>query len=221
MRLQNPEATIECLKDYLTERRSERIEAVIQERTNTVVTVIEGLSNTGNVNAVMRSAEALGFHQFHIIENNAHFKHSERTSSGAEKWLHLHSWPTPEACIRHLHERNYNVVVTHLDDTSIPIEEIDFTKPTALVFGNEQHGVTEGMLCEADQRCIIPMGGFVQSFNISVAAAIGLYHAYKDRLTRQGFHGDLSEPELIALRAEYYYKSIKQAERLLRAKEEN
>ena len=211
----HPDRIIECLQGYISEQRLQRIDTVIQQRTNTVVTVIEGLVNSGNVNAVMRSAEGLGFQQFHIIENNAHFKHSERTSQGADKWLSVHRWATPKDCVDMLHRNEYNVVVTHLDDTAVPIDRIDFTKPTALVFGNEKNGASADMLARADQRCIIPMAGFVQSFNISVAAAVGLYHAYRDRLTRQGYHGDLSDEEKKELRASYYYRSVKHAERLL------
>ena len=212
-----PDYIIEHLQQYVSENRIARIEDVIRERTNTVVPVIEGLSNTGNISAVMRSAEALGFHQFHIIENNTHFKHSERTSKGAEKWLIVHKWNTPRECVSYLHEQQYNVVVTHLDDTAVPIHDIDFSKPTALVFGNEKDGATPDMLRLADQRCIIPMHGFVESFNISVAAALGLYHAYQDRLKRLGVHGDLNENEKTWLRAEYYRRTVRQAERILQA----
>ena len=75
-----------------------------------VLPVIEGLANTGNVSAVMRSAEAMGFHQFHIIENNSHFKHSERTSKGAEKWLMINRWATPESCADYLHDHQYSLL---------------------------------------------------------------------------------------------------------------
>ncbi|MBX2820656.1 MAG: RNA methyltransferase [Rhodothermaceae bacterium] len=214
----SPEFIVEHLEQYVSEQRRARIEAVINQRTNTVVPVIEGLANSGNISAVMRSAEAMGLHQFHIIENNDHFKHSERTSKGAEKWLTVQKWATPNECVSYLHSKQYKVVVTHLDDTAVPIQDIDFTKPTAFVFGNEKSGASQEMLDLADQRCIIPMNGFVESFNISVAAAIGFYHAYVDRIQRQGKHGDLSDKEKLELRALYYQRSVNQAERILNAK---
>ena len=214
----SPNFIVEQLEPYVSDQRRARIETVIDQRTNTVVPVIEGLVNSGNVSAVMRSAEAMGFHQFHIIENNDHFKHSERTSKGAEKWLLVEKWKTPAECATYFHDHKYNIVVTHLDDSAVPITEIDFTKPTALVFGNEKSGASEHMLSLADQRCIIPMNGFVESFNISVAAAIGFYHAFLDRVQRQGYHGDLSDEEKLKLKAIYYRRSVNQAERILRAK---
>ncbi len=212
-----PDLIIDRLRPYLTAQRIERIQEVVSRRSRNVVTVIEGLINLGNVSAVMRSAEALGFYDFHIVEgDNTRFKNSARTSQGAEKWLNVSRWPTPVACASALKARGYILVATHLDETSVPIDTIDFTQPTALVFGNEQGGVSSEMLALADHRCIIPMAGFVESFNISVAAAVGLYHAYHDRMTRQGFCGDLTEAEQTALTAEYYRRSVKHADEILR-----
>lgn len=213
----SPDIIIERLLPYLTEQRIERIQSVVAKRSRNVVTVIEGLINLGNVSAVMRSAEALGFFDFHIVEGeHTRFKNSARTSQGAEKWLNVSRWPTATACVSNLKARGFTLVATHLDDTSVPIDTIDFTRPTALIFGNEQDGVSSEMLALADHRCIIPMAGFVESFNISVAAAVGLYHAYHDRMTRQGFHGDLTESEKTALTAEYYRRSVKHADEILR-----
>ena len=207
---------IAILEPYLTEARRARIEDVLDGRTYAVATVVEGLVNTGNVSAVMRSAEALGFQAFHVITGQERYKTSKRTSQGAEKWLDVRAWPTPAACVEHLKASGYVVVATYLDETAVPISEIDFTRKTALVFGNEQSGISDAMAALADRRCIIPMPGFTQSFNISVAAAVALYHARQDRLTRQGFHGDLSEAARTSLRARFYWKSVRHAEDLLR-----
>ena len=211
----DPRAVIDGLRPYLTEERMQRLEAVVRERTETVCTVVEGLVNRGNVSAVMRSAEALGFHRFHVIEGGEKFKNSPRTSQGAEKWLDVRTWPSPAACAAHLKAAGYTIAVTHLDATAVPIDALDFTRRTALVFGNEAGGISPDMLALADVRCIIPMVGFVQSFNISVAAAVALYHAYRDRLRRQGRHGDLPDDERLRLLADYCARSVKHAERIL------
>ena len=208
---------IATLEPYLTEARRARIEDVLDGRTYTVATVVEGLINTGNVSAVMRSAEALGFQPFHVITGSEQrYKTSQRTSQGAEKWLDVFQWETPAACVEHLKNNGYTVVATHLDATSVPIGEIDFTQKTALVFGNERDGISEEMAALADRRCLIPMPGFTQSFNISVAAAVALYHARQDRLSRQGFHGDLTLPARTDVRARFYRRGIRHAEDLLR-----
>jgi tRNA (guanosine-2'-O-)-methyltransferase len=210
----HPEQIVEALRPYLTDARAERIEGVLKGRTYTVVPVVDGIVNTGNVSAVMRSAEGLGFQGFHAIEAAVGHKRSERTARGADKWLDVQRWTSPADCAAYLRNHGYRIVVTHLE-AAIPIEQIDFTRKTAVVFGNEQQGVSEEMLRLADQRCVVPMVGFVESFNISVAAAIVLYHAYRDRLTRQGYHGDLTEAEREGLRALYYLRSISSSEKIL------
>jgi tRNA (guanosine-2'-O-)-methyltransferase len=210
-----PGAIIDRLGPYLSDRRKARIEQVVAGRTDTVATVVEGLTNLGNISAVMRSAEALGFHRFHIVEAAGRFKTSARTTQGADKWLDITRWEDADACVAGLRAAGYTIVVTHLSDDAVPIDTIDFTRKTALVLGNEQHGVSERMRALADTCCIIPMAGFTQSFNISVAAAVSLYHAYQDRLRRQGFHGDLSPEAVDALRARYYRLSVKHADAIL------
>jgi tRNA (guanosine-2'-O-)-methyltransferase len=209
------EAIIDRLGPYLSDRRKARIEQVVAGRTDTVATVVEGLTNLGNISAVMRSAEALGFHRFHIVEAVGRFKKSARTTQGADKWLDITRWENADACVAGLRLAGYTIVVTHLSEDAIPIDAIDFTRKTALVLGNEQHGVSERMRALADTSCIIPMVGFTQSFNISVAAAVSLYHAYLDRLRRQGFHGDLAPDAVDALRARYYQLSVKHANAIL------
>lgn len=215
-----PAAVVAALAPYLTEARRARIEAVLAERTYTVAPVVEGLINTGNVSAVMRTAEALGFQAFHVVTHEAHddgapYKTSPRTTQGADKWLDVWGWPTPQACVAHLKAQGYEVVVTHLDARAVPLSEIDFTRKTALVFGNERDGVSEAMLALADRTCVVPVAGFTQSFNISVAAAVCLYHARRDRLARQGFHGDLTEAQRAALRAAFFVKSVRRARQIL------
>ncbi|ARA95102.1 hypothetical protein AWN76_010680 [Rhodothermaceae bacterium RA] len=211
----DPAFVIDTLAPHMTPERLARIDAVLAGRTYTVATVVEGLVNTGNVRAVMRTAEGLGFQDFHVITGGEAFKGSERVSQGAEKWLDVHVWDSPAACARHLKERGFAIVATHLDEAAVPIDAVDFTQPTALVLGNERDGVSEAMLALADRRVVIPMTGFVQSFNISVAAALGLYHAYRDRLARQGYHGDLTEEQRLRLRAAYCLRSVRRAPEIL------
>lgn len=206
---------VRLLGDHMTERRKARIQRVIEERTETVVPVVEGLYDMGNVSAVLRSAEALGYNTVHVIETSDRFKNSSRTSSGAEKWLDIHRWPTPEACYARLKEDGYQIAVTHLE-ASVPLSEIDFTRPTAVVFGNEAEGVSEETLRQADYRCRIPMVGFVQSYNVSVAAALTLFHAYRERVRELGQQGDLSQNEKLELTARYYLRSVTKAGRILR-----
>ncbi|MFW5973568.1 MAG: TrmH family RNA methyltransferase, partial [Bacteroidota bacterium] len=210
-----PEHVIETLDPFVSEERRRRVDSVLAGRTRTVVPVVEGIVNMGNVSAVMRTSEALGYQDLHLITGATRFKNSPRTSIGAEKWIDVYHWASPADCAQTLRSQGYRIVATHLDETARDILELDFTRKTARVLGNERDGVSEQMLDLSDERCILPMTGFAQSYNISVAAAIALYRGYEDRLRRQGHHGDLSAEEVVALRALFYFRSVRGAEAIL------
>lgn len=212
----SPERVIELLTPFMSDNRLQGIRNVVAGRTRTVVPVIEGIVNTGNVSAVMRSTEAMGYQDLHVIATDGCYKHSERTAKGAQRWLDVHQWEDSVPCVEHLQDRGYRVAAMYLDDKAVPIESIDFTTPTALVFGNERDGVSDKLRAAADLSCIIPMSGFTESFNISVAAAIGLYHARRHRIERQGHHADLSKAEQTRLVARLCMRSVTKAESVLK-----
>lgn len=209
------EQVLELAAPYLTESRRARIDAVVENRTYSVVPVMENIYDRGNISAVMRSSEALGFQAAHVIELSERFKEANRVTKGADKWLDVVRWKSTAACVNDFKKRGYKIYATHLE-AAVPIGEVDWSQPSAIVFGNEKDGVSKQMLEMADQRVIIPMMGFVQSFNISVAAAISLYHIYQDRVRRLGRHGDLTEDEKSVLRALYCLRAAKNPERLLK-----
>jgi len=214
-----PERIVAMLQPHMTDRRLRRIREVVAERTRSVVPVVEGLVNTGNVSAVMRSAEAMGYQDFHVVEGeNERYKHSQRAAGGAEQWLDLWRWDGPAQGAAHLREHGYKLVAMHLHADTVPIRELDFTEPTALVFGNEEDGVSDAMMDEVDAACVVPLPGFTESFNVSVAAAVALYHAQQDRLNRQGRHADLSDEEQTRLVARFCLRSVTEPEQIIERK---
>jgi len=214
-----PERVVDLLQPHMTERRLRRIREVVAERTRTVVPVVEGLVNTGNVSAVMRSAEALGYQDVHVVKgDNERYKHSERTAGGAQRWLDVWRWEGAAQGAAHLREAGYRLVATHLHADTVPIRELDFTEPTALIFGNEEAGVSDAMMDEVDAACEVPLPGFTESFNVSVAAAVALYHAQQDRLDRQGRHADLPDDEQRRLVARFCLRSVTAPEKIIRRK---
>lgn len=214
-----PERIVGLLRPHMRDRRLQRLRDVVAERTRTVVPVVEGLVNTGNVSAVMRSAEALGHQDMHVVKgDNERYKHSQRTAQGAQHWLDVWHWDTPRDCAAHLHDAGYRLVAMHLHANTVPIRELDFTNPTALVFGNEEAGVSDAMMETVDAACVVPLPGFTESFNVSVAAAVALYHAQQDRLDRQGHHADLGDEEQRRLLARFCLRSVNNAERIIRRK---
>ncbi|MNK07480.1 tRNA (guanosine(18)-2'-O)-methyltransferase [compost metagenome] len=206
---------LEKIGPMLTPERKEKIERVAALRNFDTAVVLEGIYDRGNISAVMRSAEGLGFGNFHVIETQEKFKESARVTQGADKWVEVKKWKKTSDCVKSLKDQGYKICVTHLDATSKPLHEIDFSGKTALVLGNEKDGVTPEMVEAADHRVIIPMSGFVQSFNISVAGALSLYHISQDRLKKHGTNASLTAEEQGILKALYYLRTQDSAHQYL------
>ncbi len=209
---------LESLTPHITAPRRAKIDAVVPHRTFDIVTVCDNLYDAGNIAAVMRSAESMGVQELHVISRQKKLKFSSRITAGSDKWLDLHLWrDDPMGCVENLKARGYRIVATHLDDTAVPISDLDFTIPTAMVLGNEHAGVSADLLEAADVRAIIPMRGFAEGFNISVAAALSLYHITQDRQRRMGKSSELDEEQQEILRAVLYQRAHGGSERLLTA----
>eukprot|EP00877_Chromochloris_zofingiensis_P012873 jgi/Chrzof1/783/Cz01g28200.t1 len=158
---------------------------------------------------VVPVVEALGFGAVHCVMGSAdRYKKSQRTAAGADKWLDVRLWDTTTECLSSLKQAGYQIVVTHLSSNSVPIQEIDWTRPTAFLLGNEREGVSPEAVALADHTAVIPMCGFVESFNISVAAALTMYEAQQQRMRKLGRHGDLNDQQQHILLAEYLLRSV-------------
>lgn len=192
---------IRALEPLLTERRRARIEAVLAQRTRSVIPVLDGLYDPHNVAAVLRSADAFGAQEVHIIEGAEPLLASQRVTQGADRWLDVVRHRDPRACVRGLKARGYAVYAAMMDGRIEPDALADMPQ-VALVFGSEHSGVSDAVLELCDGRYTIPMRGFSQSLNVSVAAALTLYAAMRGRA------GDLSEADRRELRARFMWLSI-------------
>jgi len=209
---------IEILKEFVTPHRWERIEKVVSDRTLRIAPVLENIYDNGNISAVMRSAESYGFVNFHIIERqDGQFKNSQRVSQGTEKWLKIKKSKNTTSCLSDLKSQGFKIYATHLDAT-IKMEDIDFSQPSAVIFGNERDGVSPEALDLCDEKFIIPMYGFAQSFNISVAAALCFYHIHLSRTIKLAKSGDLSDLQKKSLLLDYLMKSLDEPEKILKQK---
>jgi tRNA (guanosine-2'-O-)-methyltransferase len=201
----------------LTEERQRKITQVVDGRCFNISVVLESIYDRGNTSAVMRSAEGLGFSNFHVIETFEKFKEANRVTQGADKWLEVKKWKSTKECVQELKKNKVRICVTSLE-ASKPLQEIDFSTPLALVLGNEKDGVSKEMLEAADERVILPMPGFVQSFNISIAGALCLYHIWYDRKQKLGSNADLTAEQKEILRAYYAMRTMDSAESILKNK---
>jgi tRNA (guanosine-2'-O-)-methyltransferase len=203
---------------FLGSERRRRVDDVVANRTRTLTVVMEAFCDPQNVNAVLRTCEAFGVQELHAIEGPMKpFDRNKKISQNADKWLDVRRWSSTRECLGHLRSEGFAIYATHLDDRSRPLGELPFAGKVALVFGNEHRGVSDEALALADATYALPMRGFVQSFNVSVAAAISLAKAVERREAERGRHGDLDEADAAALRERFYVLAVKQRARIAKA----
>ncbi len=199
---------LRVLGPLVTPERWARMEAVVARRTRSLIPVLEDLADPHNGAAVMRSADAFGCHEVHVIEGRHRFAVSHRVTRGTHRWLDLVKHQSGTACMDVLHARGYEVFVAAMDGTVGPDELM--TRPkVAVVFGNEHQGASAEVRSRVDGVYRIPMEGFVESLNVSVASAITLYVASRHR------HGDLDQADRNEVLARFLLATVRDAERIL------
>lgn len=177
-----------------------RLQQAVANRCQSVQLVLDGLDNPGNINACLRTAEGLGLLVVHIVAAPAGSRIASRTDAGASKWLQLKVWPDPADCLAALRRDDCRLIGLSPAPDSRPIEEVDFTDGrTAVILGNEQRGLSP-QLAAAAELVRLPLVGLVQSYNVSVAAALALQTAFRQRWPE---HADLDRPQQRQLLADY------------------
>ena len=208
----DPATVVSILEPYVTERRQDEIERVLDGRTLDVAVVVDGMVDLGNVSAIMRSAEAFGVQTVHAVDTSDSFKRSRRTTRGADKWLDRYVWEDSQSCFDALRSGGHRILLADASPTAKPIFEVDLTGKVALVFGNERDGVAETTRDLVDGSIGIAMEGFVESLNVSVAASIVLHEAHRQRVERYSSNGNLSSSDRDRIRAVWYLKSVRESE---------
>ncbi len=167
----------------MTPERRQRLTTVLEKRQPDLTIVLENVFDPHNISAVMRTCDAVGIQEVYILNNKIppHKKWGVRSSSSAAKWLTTHQFTDPLECFNALRKKYKKILTTHLSSDAITLYEIKMTEPIALVFGNEQKGVSEEIRALADGNFIIPQVGIIRSLNISVACAVTLYEAHRQK----------------------------------------
>src|ERR1041385_1417507 len=167
----------------MTPERRERLLSVLNKRQNDLTVVLENVFDPHNISAVMRTCDAVGIQDVYVLNTKIprHKKWGAKSSSSAAKWLSIHQFTDAQECFAAL-RRNYKLILTtHLSSDAVSLHSIDFTQPIALVFGNEHSGVSDEIRALADGNFIIPQTGIIKSLNISVACAVTLYEAQRQK----------------------------------------
>jgi len=167
----------------MTPERDGRIKNVLNKRQPDLTVVLENVFDPHNISAVMRSCDAVGVEEIYVLTTKIppHKKWGAKSSSSAAKWLTIHQFDNTEKCFLSLRKRYSTILTTYLSHDALGLHELDLTKSTALVFGNEHSGVSEEILTFADGNFCIPQVGMIRSLNISVACAVSLYEAFRQK----------------------------------------
>jgi tRNA (guanosine-2'-O-)-methyltransferase len=178
-----------------TEARTEKIRRVLSKRQLDLTVVLENVHDPHNVSAVIRSCDAVGIYEvFLIYHSGQKFPDlSKKSSASAIKWVKLNFFDNVGECFLALRQRGFKIFTTSLKADSISLYELNLAEPVALVFGNEHSGVSEEAISLADGNFLIPQVGMVESLNISVACAVSLYEAFRQRLVA----GKYDIPQLV------------------------
>ena len=195
----------------MTPERQNRLLYVLNKRQGDITVVLENVFDPHNISAVMRTCDAVGVQEIYVLNSKIppHKKWGAKSSSSAAKWLTIHQYDNTDDCISSLRKRYSTILTTHLSSDAVSLHSIDFTKSIALVFGNEHSGVSNEIRALADGNFIIPQVGIIQSLNISVACAVTLYEAYRQKNNA----GQYNQPSLDAVRYNELYKQWEENKR--------
>lgn len=180
----------------MTPERSDKLLKVLKQRQSDLAVVMENVQDPHNISAVMRTCDAVGIQDIYILNTKIprHEKFGTKSSSSALKWLTIHEFDSIEECFEALRVKFSKILTTHLSSDAVCLYEIDFTQSIALVFGNEHDGVSEEARKLADGNFIIPQMGIIRSLNISVACAVSIYEAMRQK-TNAGHYQSISLSE--------------------------
>ncbi len=169
--------------DFLSDDRSEKIYACVSRRQPSLSIVLENVHDPHNVSAVLRSCDAVGVMDVHLVYHSGQSfpELGEKSSASARKWVLTHKHSSIDECYDCLRKEGKKILTTGMSNEARSLYAIDFTEPIAIVFGNEHAGVSEEAILKADGNMLIPQVGMIQSLNISVACAVTLYEAFRQR----------------------------------------
>jgi len=186
------------VQSFKTEKRTNKIISVINARQKSLHVVLENIHDPHNVSAIFRTCDSVGVGKVSLVYNKEEFPRiGKKSSASAYKWVEKEKYKSVRDCYSSLKENGFRIFVSSISPISKNIYDVDLTGKTAIVFGNEHRGVSKEAEELADEKFIIPMYGMVQSLNVSVAAAITLYEALRQRLIKAMFDkSEYSKDEL-------------------------
>jgi tRNA (guanosine-2'-O-)-methyltransferase len=192
------EQPVEETADFTSPTRADKIDKTLERRQPTLAIVLENIHDPHNFNAILRSADATGVIRvimLYYIEKSPRLAHT--TSSGAYKWVDIEKYDSVTSCFKKLKEDGFRILATKLDAEAKPLYAHDLTQPTAIVLGNEHRGISHEAQTLADELLYIPMMGMSESVNVSVASAVCLFEAMRQRMEKGMYDTPQLSPEAL------------------------
>jgi tRNA (guanosine-2'-O-)-methyltransferase len=186
----------------MTPERTHKLINVLSKRQANLTLVMENVDDPHNISAVLRTCDAVGIQDIYILTTRIpkHKRFGYKSSSSALKWLTIHEFDNLEACIKAVRKNFSKILTTHLSSDAVQLYDIDFSESVALVFGNEHDGVSDECRALADGNFIIPQMGIIQSLNISVACAVSIYEAMRQKMLAGHYdHSSLPKEQMDGL----------------------
>ncbi len=217
-KVQNKQKLLQFLRKHMTDKRSDRFEEVLKYRTRHFTVAIEDVYQERNASAVVRTADCFGIQDVHIIENYNEYKLSKEIAKGSDKWVDVCIYDEKKnnslVCMDKLRKKGYKIIATTPHAGDQLIQDYDISERSAIFLGGEKEGLSKPVLDQADGFVKIPMYGFTESFNLSVAGALVLYDL-TTRLHQSGIPWQLSEEEKAELRLDWTIRTIASARFLI------
>lgn len=196
------------LEDFLTPRRKELFDKILEDRTRHFTVVAEDVYQLHNASAVMRSCEVFGIQDMYAIEKRNLNQVDKEIAMGAQKWVNLHRYSNTQDCIDALRADGYQIVATTPHNDSQYLHDFDVSKKSAFFFGQEKYGLSQEVMSQADSYLKIPMYGFTESLNISVSASI-ILQSLVTKMRKETIDWQLSKEEKLEIKKKWIKKSIK------------
>ncbi|NVB84753.1 MAG: RNA methyltransferase [Kofleriaceae bacterium] len=194
-----------------------RIDQVIAARLGSIVAAVEDTYDPHNAAATIRTSEALGLQELHVIEPGERFSAVKGVTRGSHRWIDLHRWPSAVSAVDALHARGFRVYAT-LPDATFSIEDVAVDSPLAVIFGNEHDGVSPAAIAACDASITVPMFGFTESYNLSVTVGLAMSRLAQRRRAYLNAPGDLSDERRARLRARWFALRIRAAVNIVERK---
>ncbi len=175
--------------------RFQKLARALHRRQPDLTVLMERVHKSHNLSAILRNCDAVGVFEAHAIPPEEGLQIHAHTSAGTAKWVRLVRHRTIQDAVQELKGRGFRVVAAHPGPEAVDFREVDYTEPTALMMGGELLGLSDEALSLADQRVAIPMVGMAQSFNVSVATALLLFEAFRQREAAQMYDQARIAPE--------------------------